>query len=274
MSPAPIVRTVCALVVGCVVAAAAAGQAPPAPVLTRADMARFLETAPIVRAKGQSKGTTGVVRLTLRADGLEHDAAFSDVDEHVPIMRFASGRIELDFVDSYEFNIAAYRLAELLDLDEMMPVTVAREWNRRKGSLSWWLDAQMDEGQRLKRKIQPPDPTDWTRRKARMDVFAQLVADSDRNAGNILIARDWSLWMIDFTRAFRRWRKLPDDARLARCDRRLLEALRGLTAEAVLAKTRPYLREPEIEALLARRDQIVALFDKQIAERGEARVLY
>jgi hypothetical protein len=273
MSLAPIVRITCVLVAGALIAGEAGPQVP-APALTRAEMARFLESARIVRGKGQSKGTTGVVRLTLRDGTLEHDAAFSDVDERVPVMRFASGRIELDFVDSYQFNIAAYRVAELVGLGDMMPVTVEREWHRRKGSLSWWLDVRMDEGERLRRKIQPPDPVDWTRRKARMQVFAQLLADTDRNAGNILIAPDWSLWMIDFTRAFRRSKRLPPDATLTTCDRRLLAALRALTIEDVREKTAPYLPPAEIEALLARRDEIVALFERRIAEHGEARVLY
>jgi hypothetical protein len=272
MNPAPIVRAACALVV--VWGVAVGSQPLPAPVLTRAEMARFLETAPIVRGKGQSKGTTGVVRLTLRDGAMEHDAAFSDVDERLPIMRFSNGRIELDFVDSYEFNIAAYRLAELVGLEDMMPVTVAREWHHRKGSLSWWLDVQMDEGERLRRKIRPPDPREWTQRQERMKIFTQLVADSDRNAGNILIAHDWSLWMIDFTRAFRRWRYLPDDTHLATCDRRLFAALRALTAAQVAARTEPYLGAPEIEALMTRRDRIIALLEKRIAEHGEAVVLY
>jgi hypothetical protein len=274
MARGPIVRVVCALIVGCVVVADASSQAPSAAVLTRAEMARFLETAPIVRRKSQSKGTTGVVRLTLKDGALEHDAAFSDVDERLPVMHFANGRIELDFVDSYQFNIAAYRVAELVGLHDMMPVTVEREWNHRKGSLSWWLDVQMDEGERLRRKILPPNPLDWTRRKARMQVFTQLLADTDRNAGNILIAHDWSLWMIDFTRAFRRSRRLSPDGTLAICDRQLLAALRALTIEDLRARTRPYLPPAEIEALMARRDLIVALFENRIAERGEAHVLY
>jgi hypothetical protein len=58
------------------------------------------------------------------------------------------------------------------------------------------------------------------------------------------------------------------------CDRRLLTALRALTTENVRAKTAPYLGTAEIEALLARRDQIVAVFERRIAEHGEARVLY
>ena len=34
---------------------------------------------------------------------------------------------------------AAFGLAELLGLDDMMPVTVERRWNGKRGALSWWL---------------------------------------------------------------------------------------------------------------------------------------
>jgi hypothetical protein len=61
---------------------------------------------------------------------------------------------------------------------------------------------------------------------------------------------------------------------LTHCDRGLLERLRRLTPEQVAVATRPYLTGAEIEPLMLRRDQIVALFDKLVAEQGEARVLY
>ena len=44
-----------------------------------------------------------------------------------PTMQLASGT-ELNFVDSYKYNIAAYQLAELLGLDDMVPVYVERKW--------------------------------------------------------------------------------------------------------------------------------------------------
>lgn len=42
----------------------------------------------------------------------------------------------------------------------------------------------------------------------------------------------------------------------------------------VKTKTRPYLDDGEIAALMARRDLIVARFDSLVAEEGEAPVLY
>jgi hypothetical protein len=95
-----------------------------------------------------------------------------------------------------------------------------------------------------------------------MRVFAQLVADTDRNLGNLLIDAEWKAWMIDVTRAFRRSKTVLAPADLTKCDRELLQKLRTLTAEQVAAATKPYVGLPEIAALMARREQIVGIFDR------------
>jgi hypothetical protein len=237
-------------------------------------MKQFLLSAKIVANKDIPKGVTRPVRLSLTDGRVTHDAAFSMIEERLPIMRFKDGRTELDFVDSYRYNLAAYGLAEVLGLDDMMPVTVEREWRREKGALSWWLDVKMDEGERVKQKLLPPDREAWNRQLQRMHVFTQLVGDVDRNTGNILIGGDWKLWMIDFTRAFRRTHNITRPVDLTRCDRQLLQRLRDLTKEQVTNATKPYIGGAEVDALLARRDVIVALLEKHVAERGEAQVLY
>ena len=244
------------------------------PSLTPGEMRDFLLTAKVIKHKESRKGTTHPTQLTLSNGTLTHDAVFSSVQEAVPVMRFASGRTELDFVDSYAYNVAAYGVAELVGLDDMMPVTVEAKWNGRKGSLAWMIDTVMDEQARLAKNIEPPDREAWNRQMHRMRVFAQLVADTDRNLGNVLIDHDWKLWMIDFTRAFRHTRTLLTPGDLQQCDRRLLAHLRELTPEAVEAKTKPYIGRAEIEPLMVRRDLIVKTFEKLIAERGEGRVLY
>jgi hypothetical protein len=252
----------------------AAAQENPPPLAKEAVRA-FLLTAEVVKSKAIGKGITHPMRLTLTDGRLTHDAAFVSVNEQLSVMRFQSGRTELDFVDSYKYSIAAFGLAELLGLDDLMPVTVEREWKGQKGALSWWVDDVMfDEEARLKQKVTPPDPEAWNRQMFRMRVFTQLVVDTDRNLGNVLITQDWELRMIDFTRAFRKWRRIQSPADLARCDRQLLARLRELTRDGVAAKTRAYLGNAEIDALMARRDLIVAHFDKLIAEKGDAQVLY
>ncbi|MGB7729239.1 MAG: hypothetical protein WBL50_14505, partial [Candidatus Acidiferrum sp.] len=105
-------------------------------------------------------------------------------------------------------------------------------------------------------------------------VFDQLVSDSDPNLTNVLIGENWKIWRIDFTRAFRinTDLKSPDD--LIRCDRQLLEKLKGLDTNMLTEKTKHYLNKVEVKAVMARRDKIVAQFQKLIAEKGENEVLY
>jgi hypothetical protein len=263
------------LVTGMPLASSAQPISPAQPALSKEAIRQFLTSAKVIAHKNVPKGTTRPVRLTLTDGTLTHDAAFSTVDEHISVMRFQSGRIELDFVDSYKYTVAAYRVAELLGLDDMMPVTVERKWDGQTGSLTWWVDdVKFDEGQRLKLKMQAPDPSAWNQQMHRMRVFTQLVADSDRNVGNVLITNEWKLWMIDFTRAFRRTRQLLAPGDLTGCDRRLLARLRELTKAELVAATTPYVGESEIAALMARRDAIVAQFEKLVAEKGETQVLY
>jgi hypothetical protein len=262
----------CALAVALWGAAAAYAQTQ---TLTREQMAEFLASARIVASRVTDKGVTRPRRVTLTDGSLTHDAVFSTVDDREAIMRFKTGRVELDFVDSYKHTIAAYRVAQLVGVDDMMPVTVERKWKGETGSLSWWIDdVKWDESERRKANVSPPDAEAWNRQWYRMRVFAQLVADTDRNLSNILIGADWKLWMIDFTRAFRRTRDLEKTSGLTRCDRRLLARMRALTKEQLREATRPFIGGSEIDALLARRDRIVEFFEKRAAERGEARVFY
>ena len=87
----------------------------------------------------------------------------------------------------------------------------------------------MDESDRLKKKIQPPDPTDWNNQMYRMRVFSSLVRDTDRNLTNVLISPEWKVMMIDFSRAFRLQPELLHQKDLDKIDRRLLAKLETLT---------------------------------------------
>jgi hypothetical protein len=237
--------------------------------------AQFLRTARVVSKKAIPKGVTRPVRLTLTDGTRTHDAAFSVVDQRVAIQKFKDGRTEFDFVDSYKYSLAAFQLAGLLGIADMVPVTVERELNNQKGALSWWVDdVKWDEGERQTLKLQAPDPEAFNQQIYRMRVFAQLIADTDRNTGNILITSDWKLWMIDFTRAFRRAPTLLVPASMARCDRALLGRLRALTKDEVVETTKPFIGGAEVDALMARRDAILAHVDKLVADNGEAKILY
>jgi hypothetical protein len=161
------------------------------PTLTKEQIKQFLLTAQVVSSRHTARGITEPWRLTLTDGTITHDASFQTIDEHKPQMQLASGT-ELNFVDSYKYNIAAYELAELLGLDDLLPVYVERKWKGDTGSLSWWLPVKMDELDRHKQNLTPPDPDAWNHQMYRVRVFDQLVYDNDPNLTNVLIGANSS----------------------------------------------------------------------------------
>ena len=243
------------------------------PTLTKEQIKQFLLTAKVVKSEQSKKGITDPWRLTLTDGTVTHDASFQAIDEHKATMQLASGT-ELGFVDSYKYNIAAYQLAELLGLDDMMPVYVERKWEGNPGSLSWWLPVKMDEVERHKQKLTAPDADAWNNQMYKIRVLDELVYDNDPNLTNVLIGEDWKIWRVDFTRAFRLSKDLKDPKDLVRCDRQLFEKLKTLDGNELAEKTKRYLTKDEVKAVMARRDKIVAQFQKLISEKGEKEVLY
>jgi len=244
------------------------------PALTKEQIRQFLLTAKVVNSQRSKKGITNPWRLTLTDGTVTHDASFQSIDEHKPTMQLASGT-ELNFVDSYKYNIAAYQLAELLGIEDMLPVYVERNWQGNPGSLSWWLPVKMDEVERHKQKLTAPDADAWNNQMYKIRVFDQLVYDIDANLTNVLIGEDWKIWRVDFTRAFRLHKDLKDpEQNLGRCDRQLLERLKALDGNELAERTKHYLTKDEVKAVMARRDKIVAHFQGLITEKGENEVLY
>jgi hypothetical protein len=244
------------------------------PNLTDEQKEEFLLKAQVTNSEDIGKGISRPRRLTLSDGTLTHAAAFVTIDVSKPYWKGADERAEIGFRDTYHFNIAARELAKLIGLGDMMPVTVERKWKGESGALSWWIPWKWDEEMRRKQSLQPPDVDAWNKQILKVRVFAELVYDTDRNLGNQLITEDWKLWMIDFTRAFRQYHDVKEFRGLTSCDRQLLEKLRQLDKTELLARTKGHLSKGEVEAVMARRDKIVAHFQKLIAEKGENAVLY
>jgi len=90
----------------------------------------------------------------------------------------------------------------------------------------------------------------------------------------MLMDRNWNLWLIDHTRAFRRQVTLRSQALLIQCDRKLYEKVKTLDESQARQRLKPYLRGYEIDALLERRKKLIEHFDKLIREKGENKVLF
>ena len=232
------------------------------PALTLDQKEEFLRKAKVMKEHSVAKGITDTVRVTLSDGQITHDASVQRIDEHKTVFRPDNGPPEFNFKDTYASNIAGWKLARLLGLDDMVPPSVARGYEGKSAAFTWWIDDVMMDGvEKLNKKAEPPNLNDWNKELNVMYVFDQLIYNTDRNQTNVLIDKQWRLWMIDHTRAFRVNRNLLDPKVLSGCDRTLLIKLKGLDEATLKTRLVPYVSPDEIRALLARRDLIVKVFD-------------
>jgi hypothetical protein len=160
--------------------------APGARLSTQDEREAFLSTASIVRVESASKGVTKTLRITLSDGTVTHDASVQTIDDSR--MKFETSKgIELNFRDSWRYNVAAYKLDRLLGLG-MVPATVDRLHNGKRGSFTWWVDeVLMDEEERQRQNQRAPRQDDWNQQIFMMRLFDQLISNVDRNMGNLLI---------------------------------------------------------------------------------------
>jgi hypothetical protein len=157
--------------------------------------------------------------------------------------------------------VAGYKLDKLLGLN-MVPVYVERSWEGTRGSFSWWVeDVQMDEDTRQHKRLQAPDQNSWNHQMHVVNVFNQLIYNIDLNMTNLLIDKNWDIWMIDFSRAFRPNPSLLDSKVLLECDTDLLAKLKQLDEATLKKEIGSYVESGGIKGLLTRRDKIVKLFE-------------
>ena len=230
-----------------------------------AEVERFLREGKVTKTKGTKKGITGALQATLSDGTITHDAQIQSIDEYKREFR-GNMSVEFDFRDSWMFNVAAYRLDRLIGLN-MVPVSIQRVHKSAPSAFTWWIDeVMMDEGDRIKKKFDAPDRGARSRQWQMMRLFDELIANTDRNMGNILYTKDWRLWAIDHTRAFRKWTSLKNPQHVTRCDREVFEKLKALDRDTLKKELGKYLDDGQIKSLLTRRDEIV----KKIESLGPA----
>lgn len=225
--------------------------------LTSEQKEEFLAKAKITKSKEANKGTTGTLRITLSDGKLTHDASVQTIDDY---QQFFLN--EIGFKDTYKFDIAGWKLARLLGIDDMVPPSVRRTYQGKTASFTWWVDnVMMDEVERRAKNIQPPNPEAWNQENNVMQVFDQLIYNMDRNQTNMLIDQGWHLWLIDHSRAFRIHKSLKDPSVLKAIDRGMLAKMKTLDEATLTKEFQRELTKDEIRGLLARRDLIVELFE-------------
>jgi tetratricopeptide (TPR) repeat protein len=164
-------------------------------------------------------------------------------------------------------NVAAYELDKMLGLN-MVPPTVERTVDGLPGSLQLWVYGCKALSEV---KDQPPDTHGWNLEMSRAKTFDYIIANRDRNLGNILIDPSWGLVLIDHDLAFSEigYRIQP-----VRFDRVLIEKLRRLSKVGMQARLEGALDKQDIENILKRRDDLLTHLEQLIAEKGESAVFF
>ena len=140
----------------------------------------FLQHAKVIASKPEQKGKSNASHLTLSDGKVIHDASFQPIDERKLHGPAPGGGTELNFRDYWGYDIAGYRIAKLLGIDDMVPVYTQRSWNGTTGAISWRVpDVQFDEADRHKQNIQPPDLDAWAKQMYKLRVLTQLFYDMD-----------------------------------------------------------------------------------------------
>lgn len=220
----------------------------------------FTRTAPIVRVEDIPVGVTRPRHGFFAPGGPV---------EGVAIKALRPSR-ESGYFESYQSEIAAYELDKPLNMD-MVPVTVARTYEGRPASAQLWVNDAVYRKTLREQNQQAPNVSDWARQVNRWRVFDNLIANIDRNEGNLLVLRspDWHLVLIDHSRAFTTTTRMVFE--MPQIDRPFYERLKALDAKTLDARLGKLVLDGS-RSILRRRDIIVAQLEKLAAAKGELQV--
>ena len=105
--------------------------------LSYEQMEHFLQTAKIVSMKDVNIGVTNSQHAKLSDGTINHDAHVQYIDEAKTVFQGDRGT-EMNFRDTWKFNVAAYRLGRILELD-MIPTSVERKVNGKSAAVTMHL---------------------------------------------------------------------------------------------------------------------------------------
>jgi hypothetical protein len=235
----------------------------------------MMRSAAVLSREKVGRGIAGVEKLMLEHEDIRFHAAFRHVD--ITVRKSAPQGIEQPrkkYRDAAIFESAAYEISELLGIGRV-PAVVERSVEGQKGTVQIWMEAIRPEVVLIQgEQLHPPDVLRWKQQKQIMYVFDNLIANSDRNQGNLLIDRSWNIWFIDHTRAFKRSSTLIYRDKVTHCERQLWASLREVGEETLRQRLDPYLESLEISKLLTRRRILIRHIQSLINKNGEQEVLF
>lgn len=248
----------------------------PLPFQSDEEIERYLATAEVASMTKIPVGVSDPKKLLLAGEGVRVNAVFKDIDQKEKMVRDMTAgktKVYLNWRDWFGYDIAAYRLDRLLDLNRVPPV-IERKIKRNTGSVQIWLQGVITDTMRRDAGYDPPNIGRFNQQKEIMHVFDNLVANRDSNLGNTLIDANWRLWFIDCSRCFGSSKDLLYPEAITHCERNLFEALKALDQTEVKEQLSPFLSDLEIEALFVRRDKIVQHIEGLIDQWEDILILF
>lgn len=220
----------------------------------------ILRGGEILAVKDLGSGRNNPKKVTLKQEGRTVDAVWK------PIQR---GRQEWGW-ESYQAEVAAYKLDRLLELG-MVPPTVVREIDGQRGSLQLWVsDCKTYEDV----QDQVPGSTDWEKELSRMKLFDSLISNANRTLRDFMVDGKWQIVLIDHSQAFMSTQELDEDPHKlpTRFDRELVEKMKAIDPMSLEIRLDRLLLRQQVDAITMRRDALIEYVEQQIAEKGEAAV--
>lgn len=223
-----------------------------------AEIEEYLKSAVIEREEAVPVGVTKPMRCYLAPGG----PVQSIVWKPLPPGRHRG------FWDSYKAEIAAYALDKMLGLN-MVPTAVERRHEGNLGAAVMWVEDT--RVWKISEPIRGPDPVAWDRQVIRMKMYDNLIGNTDRNQGNLLVDSAYNLILIDHSRGFTAGKKLMTT--LSRVDPEFWERIQALTLEQLQERLGQWIDKGQIRDILARRDAMQKAIDRLVKEKGEAAYL-
>jgi hypothetical protein len=241
-----------------------------------AEIEQCLSEGKVGKKAGKLVGVTRPEHVKIDCPGIADSAVFKYHDEHRQgITRLASGETELNFSDSYKYDRAAYLLDRQLGMN-MVPVAVIRTVKGDEGALVAWLPNAVHEAE-MEGSPKGLEMVGLLQDKAVMRLFDALIYNVDRRPENWMVDQDdWSLYLIDHTRAFRDLEELPESftSEKAWLSQDLYAKLQALDEAELIASMEGLISDAQIRSMLARRDLILEKIEQDREAQGDDAVFF
>lgn len=244
--------------------------------LSDAEIEQCLNEGKVGKKAGKLVGVTRPEHVNIDCPGIAESAVFKYHDEHRQgITRLAGGETELNFSDSYKYERAAYLLDRELGMN-MVPVAVMRNVKGDDGTLVAWIPDAVHEKD-MEGSPKGLEMVGLLQDKAVMRLFDALIYNVDRRPENWMVSKDdWSLYLIDHSRAFRDLKDLPESFTSDKLwlSQDLYEKLKALDQAELAATMDGLITEAQVKSMLARRDLILERVEKERSAQGDDAVFF